>query len=158
MEEDTSTLQKTGHSYFALTLNAQALEQILSRQREGFQRHLNEGLAETRHYMGSLAEGLEHKIQLIAEGHDSLRQELGEIRDQLTNLQERVTRIEGYTVAIRDMATKNTQDFLVIRLDIEAIKADIAVIRHDLKEKAARDELAALESRVAELERTLGAR
>ena len=68
---------------------------------------------------------------------------------------ERITRIEGYVAAIRDMAAKNTQDIFVIRVDVETIKSDIAIIRRDLKDKAARDELAVLETRVAELERTL---
>src|SRR3990172_7192830 len=120
-----------------MELNAETLEQILTRQREGFERrlgevsrdfkqHVDEVSREDRRHMGILVERVETKIQLIAEGHDSLRQEIGGIREQLTDLQERVTRIEGYVAAIRDMAAKNTQDIVVIRVDIETIKSDIA--------------------------------
>ena len=149
-----------------MELNEQTLEQILIRQREEYQRHLDDakldfkqyvdkGLQETRRHMGVLAEGLRSDIKLIAEGHAILRQEIRGIREQLTDLQERVTRIEGYVAAIRDMGAKNTQDIVVIRVDIETIKSDIAIIRNDLKDNAGQDELAALESRVAELERTV---
>src|SRR3990172_9236099 len=142
-----------------MELNEQTLEQILTRQREEyqrhaelqrkeFQRHLDEGLEETRRHVGVLVERAEHKIELIAEGHEALRQEIGGMREQLTDLQERVTRIEVHVA-------KNTQDIVVIRVDMETIKSHIAIIRHDLKDKAGREELMVLESRVAELERTV---
>ena len=149
-----------------MELNEQTLEQILTRQREEyqrhaelqrkeFQRHLDEGLEETRRHVGVLVERAEHKIELIAEGHEALRQDIGGMREQLTDLQERVTHIEGHVAAIHDMGAKNTQDIVVIRVDMETIKSDIAIIRHDLKDKAGREELMVLESRVAELERTV---
>jgi chromosome segregation ATPase len=105
--------------------------------------------------MGALVERAEHKIELLAEGYDALRQEIGDMREQLTDVQERVTRIEGQVAAIRDMGAKNSQDIVIMRVDIETIKSDIAIIRRDLKDKAGREELAVLESRVAELERTV---
>lgn len=48
-----------------MELNEQTLEQILTRQREEYQR-----------YMGVLAEGLRADIKLIAEGHGALREEM----------------------------------------------------------------------------------
>ena len=130
-----------------MELNEETLEQILARQREEYQR-----------YLGILAEDFKSQVKLVAEFQGGLAEDVRVIRDQLMDLQERVTRIEGYVAAIRDMAAKNTQDIVVIRVDIETIKADIAIIRRDLKDKAARDELAVLETRVAELERTLRSR
>ena len=127
-----------------MELNEETLEQILARQREEYQR-----------YLGILAEDFKSQVKLVAEFQGGLAEDVRVIRDQLMDLQERVTRIEGYVAAIRDMAAKNTQDIVVIRVDIETIKSDIAIIRRDLKDKAARDELAVLETRVAELERTL---
>jgi hypothetical protein len=52
-----------------MELNQKTLRDILREQRQEyekhFRQHLDESMAETRHYMGVLAEGLEHKIELI---------------------------------------------------------------------------------------------
>lgn len=135
-----------------MELNEQTLREILKEQREEyelhFRQHLDESMAETRHYMGVLAEGLEHKIELIAEGHDSLRQEIREMRKQLTDLQERVTRLEGEVAGLRDIA-------LNIQTDIRNVKSELTAIRSELGGKAGREELAALEARVGKLEKAV---
>ena len=61
-----------------MELNEQTLEQILTRQREEYQRHMDAALGETRHPMGMLVEGLESKIEAIAEGHAALREKIAE--------------------------------------------------------------------------------
>jgi len=125
-----------------MELNEQALEEILTRQREeyqrhldstsrDFQRHLDAGLQETRHHMGVLAEGLEHKIQLIAEGHEALREEM------------------------RLGFAETRSETEAIRLELEMIRSELSIIRRDLKEKVGRDELAVLEARVAKLEQAI---
>jgi hypothetical protein len=96
-----------------------------------FKRHLDEGLQETRHHMGLLAEGLEHKIQLIAEGHETLREDM---------------RVEFAAVRTETET---------IRLELEMMRSELSIIRRDLKEKAGRDELAILEARVAKLEQAM---
>ena len=152
-------------------------EQHAERQREEFQRHLEivrrdfkadleNGLAETRHHMGILTEGLRSDIRAIAEGYDALRQEIGGVREQLADLQERVTRLEGQVVALRDM-TADLQERVIglegqvvtlthsvaaIQSDIEIIKTELSAVRTGLPEKADREELLVLEGRVAKLE------
>jgi hypothetical protein len=56
------------------------------------------------------------------------------------------------------MVAKNTEDIELIKIDIEVMKAELGIIRRDLKEKVGRDELAVLEARVAMLERSGRAR
>ena len=105
-----------------MELNEQTLEQILTRQREEYQR-----------YMGVQVEGLRSEIKLVA---------------------EIVAGIQEQLIALREMVAKNTEDIELIKIDIEVMKAELAIIRKDLKEKVGRDELAVLEARVAKLERS----
>ena len=88
--------------------------------------------------MGALVEDFTSKIQLIAET-------LRGMHDQL--------------IALRDMVAKNTKDIETLRNmvaqnteDIEIIKADLHIIKDDLKEKVGRDEFKVLERRVGMLE------
>jgi len=120
-----------------MELNETTLEQILTREREQFQQHLDAGLQETRHHMGILVEGLRSEIQTVAEGVVSLHEQLA---------------------VLREMVAKNTEDIELMKTDIEIIKAELGIIRRDLKEKVGRDELAVLEARVAMLERSSRAR
>ena len=142
-----------------MELNEQTLEQILTRQEEKFERaltrqgdrfdrslstlkeefdHSLKGQREQfQHYMGVQVEGLRSEIQLVAEAVSGIQEQL---------------------IALRDMVTKNTEAIEWIRMDMEIMKADMAIIRRDLKEKAGRDELAVLEARVAMLERSGRAR
>ena len=169
-----------------MELNEQTLEQILTRQREEYQRHLDEvsldfqqhvnevrrdfktdldaGLEETRRHMGVLVEGLEHKVQLIAEGHDVLREEmkLGFAAAQTETDALREEMKVGFA-AVRTETEAIREDMKVgiagvrmeteaIRLELEMIRSELSIIRRDLKEKVGRDELAVLEARVAKLE------
>src|SRR3989344_2851087 len=79
---------------------------------------------EYQRYMGALVEDFTSKIQLIAET-------LRGMHDQL--------------IALRNMVAQNTED-------IEIIKADLHIIKDDLKEKVGRDEFKVLERRVGMLE------
>ncbi len=126
-----------------MELNEQTLEQILTRQDEKFDRALkllgerfDHALArqgeQFQQYMGVQIEGLRSDIKLLAEAFSGQQEQL---------------------IALRDMVARNTEDLALIRTDIEIMKAELGIIRRDLKEKAGRDELAVLEARVAKLER-----
>ena len=97
-----------------MEVNDQKLKQILTEQREEYQR-----------YLGVLTESFESQVKLIAESLVGMQAQL---------------------VAIREMVAKNTED-------IETIKLELQVIRHDLKEKVSRDEFALLEHRVTKVEK-----
>ncbi len=127
-----------------MELNEQTLEQILTRQDEKFDRALkllgerfDHALArqgeQFQQYMGVQVEGLRSDIKLLAEAFSGQQEQL---------------------IALRDMVARNTEDLALIRTDIEIMKAELGIIRRDLKEKAGRDELAVLEARVAKLERS----
>ena len=58
---------------------------------------------------------------------------------------ESLSGIQNQLVAIREMVAKNTED-------IEMMKLDLQLIKHDLKRKVGYDEFAILERRVAMLE------
>ena len=116
-----------------MELNETTLEQILTREREQFKQHLDAGLQETHHHMGILVEGLRSEIQTVAKGVVSLHEQLA---------------------VLREMVAKNTEDIELMKTGIEIIKAELGIIRRDLKEKVGRDELSVLEARVAMLERS----
>jgi hypothetical protein len=42
----------------------------------------NEELEQIKHHFGVVAEGLESKIELVAEGHDLLREEIRAFREE----------------------------------------------------------------------------
>ena len=154
-----------------MELNEQSLEQILSRQREEYQRHVDgirldfkEDLEATRRHMGVLVEGLEHKVQLIAEGHDALRKDMMDGfaagRAETNALREEMrfgfAAVKTESAALREemkvgIAGVQTETE-AIRLELEMIRSELSIIRRDLKDKVGRDELAVLEARVAKLE------
>ena len=134
-----------------MELNEQRLEQILTRQREEYQRYvdrvredLDAGLAEARRDfkqgldatgaetrgLGVLVEALRSDVKGIAEGHATLRQEMA----------------DGFREVKLDLES--------IRLEMELMRSELSIIRSDLKQKVGRDELAVLEARVAKLELT----
>lgn len=116
-----------------MELNEQTLEEILIRQRQEYQRPLQEIRDEVRH-VGILTESLRSDVQALAEGHATLRQEMAD-RFQEVKL-----------------------DLEQIRLEMEMMRSELSIIRSDLKQKVGRDELAVLEARVAKLEQAVRAR
>ena len=151
-----------------MELNEQTLEQILTRQREEYQRHLDKvsldfqqhvnevwrdfktdldaGLEETRRHMGVLVEGLEHKVQLIAEGHDVLR------KDMMDGFAAGIAETDALREEMKFGFAAVRMEMETMRLELEMIRSELSIIRRDLKEKVGRDELAVLEARVAKLE------
>lgn len=88
---------------------------------------LAEQRQEYQRYLGVVTEGFESEVKLIAESLSGVQQQLS---------------------AIRDMVAKNTED-------IEVIKMELQIIRHDLKEKVGREEFVLLENRVSKMEKVL---
>lgn len=104
------------------------LKEILREQREEYQR-----------YLGVATDSFESQTKLIAESVSGVQEQL---------------------VAIRDLVVKNTQDIETIRNmvarnteDIAIMKADLHIIKDDLKEKIGREEFKVLERRVELLEK-----
>lgn len=77
-------------------------------------------------------------LKVVAESFDS---KLGLVVESLSDMQRQLKNL-------RDMVAKNTED-------IEIIKADIQVIKNELKRKVDRDEFAVLEKRVLFLEKKI---
>ena len=142
-----------------MELNEQTLRDILREQREEYERH-SEGQRlqyekhaegqrlEYQRYLGTLAEDFKSQVKLVAEFQSSLAEEIRSMREQLTDLQERVALLEGEVAGLRNIT-------LEIRSDIANVKDQLTVMRKELHEKAGREELAALEVRVGELERAV---
>lgn len=87
---------------------------------------------EYQRYLGVVAENFETQITLVAESTI-------EIQRQLT--------------LIKDMVAGNTEDITKNTEDIDMIKTDLHVVRNDIKGKADRSELVAIEKRTAFLEK-----
>jgi len=151
-----------------MELNEQTLRQILTEQREEYQRQVGtiaEDLSarlkeEYGRHFGAAAEGFRTDVQLVAEGHAALREELAATRQEFQQsqrnlaadlgsafqvLSETLKGIQQELTALREMVAQNTED-------ISLIKMELSVIRSDLKEKVGRDEFAILEARVTRLE------
>lgn len=92
---------------------------------------LNEQREEFQRYLGVVVEGLTGQIKLIAESLSDLQRQLA---------------------IVREMVAKNTEDIEIMKEDIGIMKMDINTIKNDLKQKVDREEFAALERRVANLE------
>lgn len=88
---------------------------------------LKEQREEYQRYLGVVTEDFQSQVKLVAES--------------VLGIQEQLS-------AIRDMVAKNTEDIEVIRMDLH-------LIRHDLKEKVDRDEFKILEHRVELVEKKL---
>lgn len=132
-----------------MELNEQTLEQILTRQREEYQR-----------YAGVLAESLRSDIKVIAEGHEVLREEMkagfAAAKEETDALRKEMK--FGFAEARTEMRLEISgvrMETEAIRLELEMIRSELSIIRHDLKEKVGRDELAVLEARVAKLEQAV---
>ena len=97
--------------------NEQRLKEILEEQRQEYQR-----------YLGTLTEGFESQVKILAESVSGIQQQL---------------------IAIRDMVAKNAEN-------IEIIKMDIQFIKQALKHKVDLEEFENLEKRVLFLEKKLG--
>jgi len=79
---------------------------------------------EFQRYVGVLGDSFSSQVKLVAESLSGIQKQL---------------------VAIREMVAKNTED-------IEMMKMDLHLIKHDLKNKVGYDEFAILERRVVMLE------
>jgi hypothetical protein len=84
-----------------MELNEQTLEHILTRQREEYQR-----------YVGAFAEHLESKIQAIAEGHATLREEM-RLDLEAIRLEMEMMRSE-LSIIRRDLKEKTGRDELAV--------------------------------------------
>lgn len=121
-----------------MDFNKKELKEILTEQREEYQRYLGTAIdgfeskiqeqrEEYQRYLGTATEGFESKIQLVAES---------------------VFGIQGQLTAIREMVAKNTED-------IEIMKMDLHIVKNELKEKVSRDEFKIFERRLELVEKKL---
>ena len=101
----------------------QIIEVASDRTAEKVRKEFKEVSEEIKRHMDVVAEGLHSDIQTVAEGVEVANQRL----DRLEELPEKVD-------AIKD--------------DVEAIKVTVESISHDLKRKADREELSALETKL----------
>jgi predicted nucleic acid-binding Zn-ribbon protein len=92
---------------------------------------------------------IEHNVQLIAEQHGDIKKTL----DHHTRLLDSHTEMIGNLAM--DMEIVKT-DVGVLKTDTAIMKTDIEFIKHGLKRKVDVEEFAALEQRVATLERRRG--
>lgn len=93
---------------------------------------LKEQREEYQKYLGGVAEDFSSKLKIIAESASGIQKQL---------------------IALRDMVARNTEDIESLKINVEVIKSDIGIIKNHLKRKVDIDEFAALERRVALLER-----
>jgi len=98
----------------------QIIEETAKKTGEEVKRHFDEKVEEVKRHMDVTAEALRSDIKAVAEGVETNTQQLERIETRLTNLE-------------------------LVKDDVEAIKVTVETIQHDLKHKADREELSALE-------------
>jgi hypothetical protein len=95
---------------------------------------------------GALLEHVDEKVDLVIEQFGGINRKL----DEHTKKLDEHTRILDMHTQILD---EHTETLGSMKVDIEVIKTDIEFIKHSLKRKVDIDEFAALERRVALLEK-----
>jgi hypothetical protein len=107
---------------------------------------------EIRH-LGVIVERVDDNVKLVAEQYGDLKNTL----DSHTKILDSHTKILELHTEILDSHTKtldsHTEMIGKLAVDVEIIKSDIEFIKHALKKKIDVDEFAALERRVALLEK-----
>ena len=100
---------------------------------------------EIKRHFSVVAEDLEGKIQLVAEGHLDINRRLDGIGNRLEAIDGRLDGIDGKIGALSEQIAANTEDMTII-------KGGLNIIKQDLKKKVDYDDFAALERRVLALE------
>ena len=118
-----------------MEINEKKLKDILTEQREEYQR-----------YLGVVAENFESQVKLLAESIVGIQEQLIALRKMVAQNTEDIIKIQVQLSAIREMVAKNTED-------IEIMKGDLNIIKYDLKEKVSREEFKIIEKRVELLEK-----
>ena len=78
--------------------------------------------AETRRHMDVVAEGLQFQVQVVAEGHDALRADVGELKIGQQRLEAGMARLE-----VRQEALEYRQERVETRLErVEAGQTELA--------------------------------
>jgi dynactin complex subunit len=111
-----------------MEIDEKKLKEVLTEQREEYQRHLD-----------VVVENFSDQIKLLAESLVSTREDL---KGEISSAREE---LKGNIETIREMVAKNTEDITIIRSDIE-------VIKKNLRLKVDLEDFQALEKRVAVLE------
>ncbi len=82
----------------------------------------------TRRHMDVVGEGLEHKMQLVAEGVMSNGEKIDRMQGDITQIADRTELLEIKMISVEGK--------------VDNIEVDIKEIKHDMKQKVNRDELA----------------
>ncbi len=130
-----------------MELNEKSLEQILTRQRDEYQKLLIEQGEKFSQALTDQGSRFNHALKQQGEEFQNYVGAIGErTNSDIRLLAEAVGTIQENVVELREMVAKNTDD-------IDFMKMELSIIRNDLKEKVSREEFAVLEARVAKLER-----
>ena len=104
--------------------------------------------AEIKGHNDVLYEKFREDIKIIGEGWDTVREKTEATFEIASELKEKTERMSDKLDATFEIVGE-------MKIDIEIIKSDISFIKQELKQKADRDELTALEKRVIFLENKL---
>ncbi len=103
------------------------------------------------HDMGALLESMDKKLDILSEGVVSVRQELiRRMDDGFKRVTDRIELLEG-------VVKQNSADIKQNSADIKELREELARLRHDFDRREDLARIAALETRVTEIERKLRA-
>lgn len=119
---------------------------------------------ESRNYTDVLLEQIRDEVKVVHEGHDSLRQEFNKRFDKVDEkLREHTVILKDHSRTLNEhskilaehskILAEHSKDLGLIKKDMAITKEDIEFIKAGFKKKVDVDEFAALERRVALLER-----
>jgi len=119
---------------------------------------------EARHF-GVVLENIDSKLDLVVEGHEALDKKIDKVDKKVEDFRKEVNyKFEIITEVLSEhgkiltehgkILTEHGKMIASIKRDIEIMKQDIEFIKHGFKKKVDIEEFAALERRVAILEKS----
>jgi len=96
----------------------------------------------TRRHMDVVGEGLEHKMQLVAEGVMTNSEKIDRMQGNITQINNRTEVLEIKMVGVEGKLEGIKGKIENIGGRVDNIGGDVKEIKHDMKQKVNRDELA----------------
>lgn len=104
-------------------------------------------------YTQVLLENLNSKFDVFGESLDFVRDDVAVLKEDVSVLKEDVSVLTGELSLVKAKGDATFEEVGHLRQDIEFVKDELRLIRGGLKDKADREEVEALETRVVYLEK-----
>ena len=137
------------------------------RKRNASNKEKKPDLHQAIRHLGIIVEDTNHKVDIIAEQYGGIKEDVGGIKKDVMGLKQDVSGIKidiggikgeiggikGEIGGIKKTLDSHTEMIANLAVNLEIVKGDVEFMKHSLKRKVDMEEFAALERRVALLEK-----